>query len=149
MNIKLAILISALLVPGIGMAAESTKNEPSDPKKAEVTPQTKGEVKSTVKNAGSEIKETVGDTVITTKIKAAYAKDKQVSALNIKVDTDQKGVVILSGTAKTKAEADKAVAIAKRTKGVRSVTNDIKIESVAAAKADTKMSDTKKADTKK
>jgi hyperosmotically inducible periplasmic protein len=37
--------------------------------------------------------------VITTKIKAEFAKDKQVSAMNIKVDTD-KGVVKLTGNAK-------------------------------------------------
>ena len=53
-------------------------------------------------------KEFVDDSVITTKIKAEFAKDKAVSAMNIKVDTD-KGVVKLSGNAKSKDEADKAV----------------------------------------
>jgi hyperosmotically inducible periplasmic protein len=41
------------------------------------------------------------------------------------VETDDGGVVTLSGTAKTQTEADKAVAIAKATKGVTSVRNDI------------------------
>jgi osmotically-inducible protein OsmY len=48
--------------------------------------------------------------------------------LNIKVDTDDKGVVTLSGKAKSKAEADQAVKIARDTKGVTSVKNDILVQ---------------------
>jgi len=75
-----------------------------------------------------KVKENVKDSVITTKIKAEYAKDKEVSALKIHVVTDDKGVVTLSGNAKSSAEADKAVMIAKNTKGVVSVTNNIKVQ---------------------
>ena len=71
-------------------------------------------------------KEVIDDSVITTKIKAEFAKDKAVSAMNVKVDTD-KGVVKLSGNAKSKDEADKAASIAKNTKGVSSVKNDIQV----------------------
>jgi hyperosmotically inducible protein len=71
-------------------------------------------------------KEVIDDSMITTKIKAEFAKDKQVSAMSIKVDTD-KGVVKLSGNAKSKDEADKAASIAKSTKGVVSVKNDIQV----------------------
>jgi hyperosmotically inducible protein len=77
------------------------------------------------------VKEAVGDAAITTKIKAAFVKDKQVSALNIKVDTDNKGMVMLSGTAKTQAEADRAAAIARETSGVTSVTNNIQVSPAA------------------
>ena len=80
------------------------------------------------KSVTQNVKESVADSVITTKIKAEYAKDKQVSALNIKVDTDDKGTVTLSGNAKSKAEADKAVKIARDTKGVTSVKNEIKVQ---------------------
>jgi hyperosmotically inducible protein len=76
-------------------------------------------------------KELVSDAVITSKIKADYAKDREVSALKIKVDTDN-GVVKLSGTAKSQAEADKAVSIARNIKGVSSVASDIKVASGAA-----------------
>jgi osmotically-inducible protein OsmY len=72
-------------------------------------------------------KDALKDSVITAKIKAEMVKDPVVSALNIKVDTDDKGVVSLSGNAKSKAEVDKAIAIAKNTKGVSSVKSDIKI----------------------
>src|SRR6185436_8702785 len=74
----------------------------------------------------AKAKEAVTDAEITTKIKAEYAKDKEVSAMKIHVDTD-KGVVKLTGTAKTASEADKAVTIAKNTKGVSSVVNEIQI----------------------
>ena len=72
-------------------------------------------------------KEAVKDSVITTKIKAEMATDKQVSAIHIKVDTDANGMVQLSGTAKSQAEADKAVSIANSVKGVTSVDNQIKV----------------------
>jgi hyperosmotically inducible protein len=76
----------------------------------------------------SSPKEFVKDSVITSKIKAEMAKDKEVSAMRIKVDTDANGVVQLSGTAKSQAEADKAESIAKNVKGVTSVKNDIQIQ---------------------
>lgn len=69
----------------------------------------------------------VKDAVITTKIKAEFAKDKQVSVRHIKVDTDNKGVVQLSGTAKSQEEAEKAVQIARNVKGVVAVDNRIQI----------------------
>src|SRR5205814_10329996 len=72
-------------------------------------------------------KDAIKDSVITTKIKANYAKDPVVSDLHIKVDTDNQGVVQLSGTAKSQAEIDKAVSIAQNTEGVKSVQNNIKI----------------------
>jgi osmotically-inducible protein OsmY len=80
------------------------------------------------KSVKESVKENIGDAVITTKIKAEYAKDKDVSAMNIKVDTDDKGVVTLRGNAKSKAEADKAVRIARDTKGVSSVKNEIAVQ---------------------
>jgi hyperosmotically inducible protein len=67
------------------------------------------------------------DSWITTKIKADLVKAKDVSATHIKVDTDDKGIVTLSGTARTQAEADKAVSIARDVKGVVAVENNIKV----------------------
>jgi len=81
------------------------------------------------------VKENVGDAVITGKIKAEFAKDKLVKARNIKVDTDDKGVVTLSGNARSTAEADQAVRIARDTKGVNSVRNEIQIAPARTAAA--------------
>ena len=81
------------------------------------------------KTVTQSIKEGASDATITTKVKAAYAKDKDVSMMNIKVDTDYKGVVTLSGNAKSQMEADKAVTLAKNVSGVTSVTSNIKVQS--------------------
>lgn len=69
----------------------------------------------------------VKDSVITTKIKAELAEEKVSSLVHIKVDTDNNGMVALSGTAASQNAADKAVSIAHAVKGVTSVENHIKI----------------------
>jgi hyperosmotically inducible protein len=76
----------------------------------------------------SAAKEFVKDSVITAKIKAKLAKEKDVSAMHIKVDTDKAGVVYLSGTAKSQAEADRAVALAREVEGVTSVESTIEVK---------------------
>lgn len=69
----------------------------------------------------------VKDSVITTKIKSKLAAENLASTTHIKVDTDNNGVVWLSGTAKTRAEVDQAVSIANNVEGVASVKNHIKV----------------------
>ena len=79
----------------------------------------------------------VKDSVITTKVKAKLADEKMSSLAHIRVDTDNKGVVVLSGTVKTLADSDKAASIARSTEGVTGVRNDLRVkmdESTAAPK---------------
>lgn len=97
-NLKTLLIVGALALPVAAFAAE-----------------------------GDSVKTKVGDAVITTKVKAEFAKDKAVSASDIKVETDSSGLVQLSGIAKSQAEADKAVVLAKKVKGVTGVKNDIVI----------------------
>ena len=66
----------------------------------------------------------VDDATITTKVKSDFVLDKTVDATNIKVET-YKGTVQLSGFAKSQAEINKAVQIARNVSGVQSVKNDI------------------------
>lgn len=70
----------------------------------------------------------VKDSVITTKIKAELAGEKISSLVHIKVDTDAKGAVSLSGTAANQPAVDRAVTIARGVKGVTSVKNDIVVK---------------------
>lgn len=72
--------------------------------------------------------EFVKDSVITTKIKTKMAADKHVSAMDVKVDTDKDGVVVLSGTAKSQSEIDHAISISRSVDGVTKVINHIKIK---------------------
>jgi len=69
----------------------------------------------------------VNDSVITTKVKAELAAEKVSSLVKIQVDTDNAGVVTLSGTAANQMAKDKAVSIAQAVKGVTSVDNQIKV----------------------
>lgn len=72
----------------------------------------------------STVGQYVDDATITARVKAKFAEDKTVSAMAIGVET-LKGVVQLSGFAKTEAERVKAGELARATPGVVSVTNDI------------------------
>jgi hyperosmotically inducible periplasmic protein len=66
----------------------------------------------------------IDDATLTTRVKAKFAEDKTVSALAIKVETF-KGVVQLSGVAKSAAEKSQAERLARDTSGVTGVRNDI------------------------
>jgi osmotically-inducible protein OsmY len=66
----------------------------------------------------------VDDATITTQVKAKFAEDKTVSAMTISVET-LKGVVQLSGFAKTAEERVMAERLARTVSGVQSVKNDI------------------------
>ena len=70
--------------------------------------------------------EYVDDSVITSKVKTAMATDKDVEARNISVVTND-GIVSLSGVAHSRAEAQKAIQLARNVAGVRSVENNIEI----------------------
>ena len=105
MNIKLAascLVAGALMLPIVSYSADGDSDRKSP-------------------------KAFVKDSVITTKIKAELAEEKLSSLVKIKVDTDDKGMVSLSGTAKNQEAVDKAVSIARSVKGVVSVENHIKI----------------------
>jgi hyperosmotically inducible periplasmic protein len=69
----------------------------------------------------------VKDSVITAKIKAELAEEKLSSLVHIRVDTDNKGMVTLSGTTESQNAADKAVSIAHAVNGVTSVESHIKV----------------------
>jgi hypothetical protein len=109
MNIKLAasfLVAGALMLPIAGHSADSDRSSP-----------------------GAFVK----DSVITAKIKAELAEEKLSSLWHISVDTDRKGMVVLSGTAATREAADKAVSIARAVNGVTSVKSNIRIAAIAPA----------------
>jgi len=74
--------------------------------------------------------ETVGayvdDTAITTSVKARFVENKQVDASSIRVET-LKGIVMLSGFAKSATERTTAESIARAVNGVKAVKNEIAI----------------------
>ena len=70
----------------------------------------------------------VDDATLTTRVKAKFAEDKTVSAMSISVET-LKGVVQLSGFAKSTDEKSTAERLARSTSGVTAVRNDIIVRS--------------------
>lgn len=70
----------------------------------------------------------VKDSVITVKIKAELAEQKLSSLAHIRVDTDDRGMVTLSGTATSRNAVDKAVSIARAVEGVMNVQSNIRIK---------------------
>ena len=67
--------------------------------------------------------EYVDDSVITGKVKAAFAADPMVKATQVQVETF-KGTVQLSGFVDSRESAQRAVEIARSVKGVQAVKND-------------------------
>ena len=69
----------------------------------------------------------VDDAAITASVAAGFAKDADLSAIKIDVDT-KNGSVTLYGPAPTAAARDRATAIAKSIKGVTSVDNKLVVK---------------------
>ena len=80
---------------------------------------------STPKQEGTG--EYVDDSVITTKVKAAILGEPSLKVAEINVETF-KGVVQLSGFVTSTALANKAVEIAGKVSGVKSVKNDMRVK---------------------
>ena len=68
--------------------------------------------------------EYVDDATITTQVKAAFVADKQVSAMQVNVETMQ-GVVQLSGFVHSKDSELRALQLASKVKGVKAVKDNI------------------------
>lgn len=84
------------------------------------------DAKETSERAVRKTGEVITDSAITSEVKTKFLAEPGVSGLNINVTTDN-GVVTLSGTVKSKAEAEKAMSIARDSKGVKRVVNHMKM----------------------
>lgn len=106
-------------------AAEARAKAESAMKSAETkVEQGAATAESSVKNAAEQGMVLLDDAGITAKIKADLAKDSELSALKIDVDTNN-GRVTMKGPTPTEAARDRAVAIAKAVTGVTSVNNQL------------------------
>ncbi len=81
---------------------------------------------------GKTIGDTMEDATITTRVKTALLNDPDVLATRIDVNTSA-GIVTLSGEVRSKAEADRAVEIARSVGGVKDVKTNLKVRSVASS----------------
>ncbi|CAN5833516.1 BON domain-containing protein [soil metagenome] len=76
---------------------------------------------------GKSVSDTIDDATITTRVKTSFVNDPDVGAMRIDVETF-KGVVILSGRAKSKQEEQKAIELARKIRGVVDVKSTLQIE---------------------
>ncbi|MCE9639251.1 MAG: BON domain-containing protein [Betaproteobacteria bacterium] len=127
------LLLGVWLMPVTGIAADSSGKPVEAVAAPNETPgATKPNPTGTTKMRNSA--HPVDDSMITTKIKGKFVADKQIRKDNIEVKTVD-GVVELTGTARSKAKARHAVALARKVNGVKSVTNSIEITPPAAVAA--------------
>ena len=80
-----------------------------------------------VRDTRTTVGETIDDSVITTKVKAALIGDPLTKARQISVETLH-GVVQLSGFVDSSAERDQATVVAKGVAGVHDVHNDLAVK---------------------
>jgi hyperosmotically inducible periplasmic protein len=104
--------------------SESAKQTARDAK--EKTEDTAHDAKVKAEHATEKTGEVVTDAAITSAVKTKFLAESGVPGTSINVDTNNH-VVTLTGTVKSKAEAEKAMAIARDTKGVKRVVNHLKI----------------------
>jgi hyperosmotically inducible protein len=117
MNVRNAAIATAFTLATLVLPAhaQDAQNEPEEEEGARTT---------------ADASEQMGDTWITTKVKADLLVSEDVPGSAIEVDT-KNGVVTLTGTVESKAEADKAIDVAKGIKGVTDVKSKLKIGSPA------------------
>jgi hyperosmotically inducible protein len=72
------------------------------------------------------------DPTIATHVKIALLNDPQVGALRLDAHVSQ-GVVTLSGSVSTQADADRAVAVARKVGGVKDVRSELVVGSLQSA----------------
>jgi osmotically-inducible protein OsmY len=84
-------------------------------------------VKEAAKEAGAAVSAKVDDAAITASVSSGLAKDPDLSAIKINVDT-KGGVVTLKGPAPSAAAKERAEQIAKGVQGVTSVDNQLDVK---------------------
>jgi len=80
-----------------------------------------GNLETKAKSAAHEVGKQVSDTWITSKVKTEIALAKGLEGSDISVDTNQNGVVTLTGTVPNEAERQRALAVTRAVTGVREV----------------------------
>lgn len=139
LGLSVLVISSALLLGACGKSNESTTaGEKLDAaistveKKSEAAGQDMKQgieaAKASTADAVDTIKAQTQDAAITTKVTAELARDPELSALKIDVDT-RAGTVVLKGSAPSEAAMDRAVTLARAVSGVVSVENQLRVGS--------------------
>jgi hypothetical protein len=126
--IAIAVLGTLLLGwwPGGGWLRRPTGERPLDRIDTTKAREVGAEIGSKASEAASVAQAAIADGSITAKIKAKMTLDDTVQSRDIHVDYAN-GIVTLTGTVTTGAERKRAVDLARETKGVRSVRDQLQV----------------------
>ena len=113
----LAVVLGSALASGSAFAEETLAN------KTEATADSAGKK---IDSSMSKVGDFMDDSGITAKVKAALVDDKNIKSTDISVKTEKK-VVTLSGFVESQAQAEQAVATAKKVEGVSSVSDKLHV----------------------
>lgn len=87
---------------------------------------TMDKAQASAENTGNKVGNFMDDSAITAKVKAALLDNDSIKSTDISVKTDKK-VVTLSGFVQSQAQAEAAVAAAKKVEGVTSVSDKLHV----------------------
>jgi len=110
-------------------AAAKTGEAVNEAKEKMATSDAGAKMSQATKDAGSAIASAADDATITAAVNAGLAKDPDLSAIKIDVDT-QAGKVTLRGPAPTPTAKERAEQIAKGVQGVSSVDNQLEVKAM-------------------
>jgi hyperosmotically inducible periplasmic protein len=120
-------VITALALVGCGKSEEEqTIGQQADSAVAQAE-QSVREMGQDARQGMERAGDAIGDAAISAQVNAELAKDPQLSALDIDVDTTA-GRVKLSGTAPSTEARDRATVLAANVQGVQSVDNLLQVE---------------------
>ena len=120
-------VVNHMMVKPQAAATSGSYGEQTTAEKAKAkTESTAHNAKVKSENAASKSGQVIEDSAITTDVKTKFLAESGVPGTDIHVETTN-GVVTLSGNVKTKAEEEKALSIARGSKGVKRVVNHMKV----------------------
>lgn len=112
-----------------GMPAEPAVSQRADTPPATPAPSAApaAEMQADAQGAATSAGQRIDDATITASVNATLARDPDLSALRINVDT-KSGVVTLDGTAPSADAKDRATKLAQSVDGVNGVNNNLQVE---------------------
>jgi len=120
-----AAVVASLALAGCNKADQNAAKNSAENTVAQVDQKAR-ELGAETKTAAGKMGDKVEDAVITASVKTELAKDSDLSALNINVDTSG-GNVALRGTAPSMAAKEHATSLAAGVKGVGTVDNQLTV----------------------
>lgn len=109
-----------------GERVDTAGTQPTEPTVGQRVDSAADRTANAAGNMAEKVERKVDDAAITASVNASLAKDPDLSAVKIDVDT-KSGVVTLSGPAPSAAAKDRATSLAQAVDGVAGVNNNLEV----------------------